>query len=152
MKEKYYDIDYGVEASVNHSQRVTLKEIGYDDFSPEAEQAARDHISDNPEVEWDLTGDWQIEYTTIEFEDPIEGDSGWTCCICEAEFDDGFGNNPDPVKKNLKGEYIKAGNWTGTNDPYGESLRCCDSCNTNVVIPARLKEAMETNKTEGGLW
>jgi hypothetical protein len=149
MKEKYYDIDYGVQASVNHSQRVLLKDIGYDDFSPEAEQAAINYISDNPEAEYDLTGDWEIDPYTLECEDPVEGDSGWTCCICGAEFDNGFGNNPDPVKKNLKGEDIKQ--WD-PNDPDGYDPRCCDTCNTNVVIPARIKQAAETNKLEGGLW
>ena len=149
MKEKYYDIDYGVQASVNHSQRVTLKEINYDDFSPEAEQAAREHIESYSEAEADLTGNWQIEENTFDFEDPIEGDSGWTCCICEAEFDNGFGNNPDPVKENKKGKPIKEWN---PNDPNGYDPRCCDSCNTNVVIPARLKQAMTTNQVEGGLW
>ena len=143
MKEKYYDIDYGVQASVNHSQRVQLKDIGYDDFSPEAEQAAINYISDNPEAEYDLTGDWEIDPYTLECEKPIEGDSGWTCCICDNEFDNGFGNNPDPVKRDLKDELI----FSKSNDP-----RCCDTCNTNVVIPARLKQAMKTNETEGGLW
>ncbi len=143
MKEKYYDIDYGVQASVNHSQRVTLEEIGYDDFSFEAEQAAREHIESNPEAEHDLTGDWQLEENTFDFGDPVEGDSSWVCCICEDGFDNGFGNNPDPVKRDLHGELI----FSKSNDP-----RCCDSCNINVVIPARLKQAMDTNEVEGGLW
>jgi len=149
MREKYYDIDYGVQASVNHSERVMLKDIGYDEFSPEAEQAAREHIASFSEAEGDLTGDWQIEENTYDFEDPIEGDTGWSCCICEAEFDNGYGNNPDPIKINIKGEDIKQWN---PNDPNGYDPRCCDTCNTNVVIPARIKQAAETNKLEGGLW
>jgi DNA-directed RNA polymerase subunit RPC12/RpoP len=39
------------------------------------------------------------------------------CIICGKEFE-GYGNNPWPVK--AKG-------------------RCCDECNLNFVIPARLK-------------
>jgi DNA-directed RNA polymerase subunit RPC12/RpoP len=39
------------------------------------------------------------------------------CVICGKEFE-GYGNNPWPVKS--RG-------------------RCCDECNLNVVIPARLK-------------
>jgi len=38
------------------------------------------------------------------------------CCICKKSYV-GFGNNPDPVR--LKG-------------------RCCDNCNTGVVIPMRI--------------
>lgn len=40
------------------------------------------------------------------------------CCICRQVFI-GYGNNPEPVKK--RG-------------------RCCDLCNYNKVIPARLKQ------------
>ena len=43
------------------------------------------------------------------------------CCICEYEIE-GYGNNPTPVSK--KG-------------------RCCDKCNVEKVIPARLLEASE---------
>ena len=42
----------------------------------------------------------------------------FTCCICGKKFY-GYGNNPKPVKS--KGE-------------------CCDNCNYEVVIPARLKQ------------
>ena len=40
------------------------------------------------------------------------------CCICGKKFN-GYGNNPDPVKK---------------------EGRCCDDCNNTKVIPARLEE------------
>ena len=39
-----------------------------------------------------------------------------TCCICGKKFD-GWGNNPEPVKSD------------------GE---CCDDCNMNYVLAARL--------------
>ena len=39
------------------------------------------------------------------------------CVICKKEIE-GFGHNPDPVKK--KG-------------------RCCDKCNFTVVLPSRIK-------------
>lgn len=42
-----------------------------------------------------------------------------TCCICGEEFI-GYGNNPYPVVKD------------------GES-RCCDLCDSMVVIPARIR-------------
>lgn len=40
----------------------------------------------------------------------------YQCCICGKLFR-GYGNNPIPVKPNGK---------------------CCDSCNVNFVIPARI--------------
>jgi hypothetical protein len=40
-----------------------------------------------------------------------------TCCICD-NTREGFGNNPAPVKT---------------------EGRCCDACNTSVVIPARIQ-------------
>ena len=40
-----------------------------------------------------------------------------TCCLCGEEFE-GYGNNPAPVK---------------------ESGECCDRCNAEKVIPARLE-------------
>lgn len=38
------------------------------------------------------------------------------CCLCGKPYT-GYGNNPDPIKK---------------------SGRCCDNCNNNKVIPARI--------------
>ena len=46
------------------------------------------------------------------------------CCICGCEINDDFGNNPEPV-------------MPGENDK-GELNRCCDMCNSRVVIPARV--------------
>lgn len=48
----------------------------------------------------------------------------YVCCICGKEHE-GFGNNPWPVK-NKKGEH------------FGPEERCCDECNSNVVIPERI--------------
>ena len=44
------------------------------------------------------------------------------CILCGYEFM-GFGNNPEPLKDFDKG-------------------RCCDDCNTDKVIPARIKLAV----------
>lgn len=41
-----------------------------------------------------------------------------TCSICGCEIE-GFGNNPWPL-------------WLGEDD------RCCDSCNSRLVVPARI--------------
>lgn len=48
-----------------------------------------------------------------------------TCCLCGTTFT-GWGNNPDPL-----GDH--------------EDDRCCDDCNANKVIPARLV-GMSRNK------
>ena len=50
-----------------------------------------------------------------EYKDPEE--ETHTCVICGKEFQ-GYGNNAEPVEKG----------------------KCCDNCNRNVVIPARLEE------------
>ena len=49
-----------------------------------------------------------------------------TCCLCGKEFK-GYGNNPWPVK---------------------EEGVCCDDCNLEVVIPARLERAHSRKQTE----
>lgn len=45
------------------------------------------------------------------------------CCICNESID-GFGHNPFPVSKNPKD-------------------RCCDDCNTNVVIAMRIMDYLK---------
>ena len=44
----------------------------------------------------------------------------FTCCLC-GERHEGYGNNPAPVK-------------TGAKD------RCCDHCNSTVILPARFRK------------
>lgn len=46
------------------------------------------------------------------------------CVICNRLFN-GFGNNPEPVRRWIEGS-------------------CCDFCNISVVVPARLGKKMET--------
>lgn len=47
------------------------------------------------------------------------------CCICGSAITYGMGNNPAPI---------------------AVGGRCCDNCNTSVVIPARLAIAAANNK------
>ena len=47
----------------------------------------------------------------------------YVCCICGGWFE-GWGNNPWPAVKN-------------------PDAMCCDRCNAEVVIPARIKRMME---------
>ena len=45
----------------------------------------------------------------------------WVCSICN-KVSQGFGNNPQPVKRNVES-------------------RCCDDCNNTIVVPRRFREA-----------
>lgn len=44
------------------------------------------------------------------------------CCICGKEFE-GYGNNPYPIKN---------------------EGRCCEECNSQIVIPERLRLILKT--------
>lgn len=48
------------------------------------------------------------------------------CCICGKEFE-GYGNNP----------------WPFCDD---EDARCCDDCNRDTIIPARLAIMLHNEK------
>lgn len=56
------------------------------------------------------------------------------CCICGEEIK-GYGNNPWPVGY----------------DVYSEEDKCCDKCNFEVVIPARIALLKEKEKNEKNL-
>ena len=124
---KYYDIEYTATAYGAGSQRVFLNDIDHDDFSEEALEDAKEEVRMNPECEGDLFGEWEMADDYIQIQEYEEGDNSWECVLCNDTFIGGFGNNPDPVVKE----------W---------SARCCDSCNTSIVLPARDKEAIEANK------
>ena len=124
---KYYDIEYSATAMGYSTQRVYLDDIDCDDFSDDALELAKDDVINNPDVEGDLFGEWEMADGQVEIQDYDWGDNSWKCCLCDAEFIGGYGNNPDPV-------VVK------------HDARCCNACNTNIVIPARLKEAMECNE------
>lgn len=53
---------------------------------------------------------------------------GYECCICHKIFTD-WGNDPWPVVKD-------------------DDARCCDACDMNVVVPARIAQmySKEDNK------
>lgn len=48
-----------------------------------------------------------------------------TCCFCGEKYTM-FGNSTWGV-------------WKDEYDPRGETERCCDKCNLDIVLPARLK-------------
>lgn len=56
------------------------------------------------------------------------------CCICGKEFE-GWGNNPDPV-------------LSYDGKLFSEDDVCCDECNGNIVIPARIIQFYETSGKE----
>ena len=80
-----------------------------------AEDLALDEVQED---EWTTNAEVQEQNVLHEPETGEETTAGeiWRCVICN-EYYTGWGNNPDPVKN------------------YGE---CCNDCNTNAVIPARL--------------
>lgn len=49
------------------------------------------------------------------------------CCLCGEKFE-GYGNNPAPLGDN------------------SESSRCCDLCNNEKVIPARISQLFQNHK------
>lgn len=52
------------------------------------------------------------------------------CCLCGKEITD-FGNNPWPLRNDVDD-------------------RCCDDCNMEKVIPARLAQMRSNGKKRGG--
>lgn len=56
----------------------------------------------------------------------VKKDESYRCCICGKTFYD-FGNNPYPVK---------------------DRGRCCDTCNSKVVIPTRFLKMFENIKNK----
>jgi hypothetical protein len=51
----------------------------------------------------------------------------FVCSIC-GKTSHGFGNNPQPVRPK-------------------DAQRCCDRCNSDVVIPARLKQMLHDDSS-----
>lgn len=49
------------------------------------------------------------------------------CCFCGKECEDEFGNNPYPANTE-------------------EDARCCNDCNTTIVIPERIKKISDNKK------
>jgi hypothetical protein len=101
-------------------KNIKYKHIGKDEFNKHnmlfAEMVAPDRVEDE-----ELHHGLEITDTFVTgSEEGSEqwGDEVWKCVLCKQHFT-GYGNNPDPLAQG-KGE-------------------CCDICNTNQVIPARIK-------------
>ena len=142
-QRKYYDVEVELDLTAKCTKRIYIDEI--DQYRQDMNKEMLtyydidkhyEHKDENNETNRMLAEDIAIDETEEEdYIDNIEvhnvqvitnpkygqettdGDI-WRCVICD-EYFTGFGNNPEPVKN------------------YGD---CCNSCNTNKVIPARVKQ------------
>ncbi len=115
--DTYYDTDY------LDKMGIVSEEVGEDEFHNNNQMFAEMVAPDRVEEE-ELHAD--MEVTDIFVAGSSEGSERdgeeiWECVICNNYFS-GFGNNPDPIK---------------------DDGDCCDACNTNQVIPARMSELFE---------
>ena len=88
-----------------------------------AEDLALDEIEDLDWEEHIEVQDMNVIQEPITGEENTAKEEIWRCVICYEHFT-GFGNNPDPIKN------------------YGD---CCDACNTNKVIPERMRQIINQN-------
>lgn len=141
-ERKYYDVDieYQLVATVTKriyidemAQKINIyyeceewehdiiwKKVGEDEHHHNNQNFAEYIAPDEIENE-DINNEWEISKTFVTGSTKGSeqwGDEVWQCVICKEHFT-GYGNNPDPLAHG-KGE-------------------CCDVCNTNQVIPARIK-------------
>ena len=104
---------------------VITEDIGQDEFNNNnekfAELIATELIESDEILENIETNEPTSMYATEGSE--IAGDEIWQCVICKEHYT-GYDNNPDPV---------------------ADTGGCCDTCNTNKVIPARMAELMHMN-------
>ena len=116
--DNYYDCD------ILEKNNIICEEVGEDEHHNNnrnfAEYSAKDLVEDE-----ELHGAEVTKTFVTGSEEGSEqwGDEVWQCVICEEHFT-GYDNNPDPV---------------------AETGGCCDACNTNKVIPARMSQFMQLN-------
>ena len=141
-RRKFYDVKVDLEMTSFVIKRIYLDEIDQyrkdmnkemlksygcdenyehkDEFNEQNMMLAEDLAKEEVEDE-----DWEEHIEVQEMNvlhEPVTGEENtakqdiWRCVICYEHYT-GWGNNPHPVKN------------------YGE---CCNDCNTNAVIPARL--------------
>jgi len=126
----YYDIEYEATAYYSGIQRIALKDINHDEFSDDAEDDAIAAVQETMEdAEAELGDGWTLEDHSCDTGDIEEITTEWTCCICENNFADGYGNNPD--------------DYSGKPSEYAWGARCCNSCNSRIVIPNRIRNLKE---------
>ena len=152
-QRKYYDVEVEIDVTAVCTKRIYVDEIDQyrndmnkemllnygidkddkhkDEFNETNQMLAEDLALDEVEEE-----DWMVNMevhnmdvikTPVEDEE-TDGDKIWKCVYCKKHFT-GFGNNPETVGK-MK---------------FSEDAECCDACNTNIVIPERMKDVMMMN-------
>ena len=152
-QRKYYDVEVELDVSAICTKRIYVDEIDQyrndmnkemllkygidknykheDEFNETNQMLAEDLALDEVEEE-----DWMVNMEVHNMDvikQPVEGeetngDKIWKCVYCKKHFT-GFGNNPETVGK-MK---------------FSENDECCDACNTNIVIPERMKDIMQMN-------
>ena len=118
--DEYYDSEH-----LDKYHKIIAEEVGEEEFHNNNQKFAELHA---PE---EVTDDdiFEVMQTTDTFVSGSEegketcGDKIWKCVYCKEHFT-GFGNNPETVGK-MK---------------FREDAQCCDACNTNIVIPERMKD------------
>ena len=141
-RRKFYDVQVDLDISSFVTKRIYIDELDQyrngmnkemleyygidknyehkDEFNETNRLLAEDLAQDEVEEEdWKENAEVQeqnILHDPETGEETSAGNEIWRCVIC-FEYFTGWGNNPDPVKN------------------YGD---CCNNCNTNVVLPARL--------------
>jgi len=147
-KRKYYDVQVDLDIQSFVTKRIYVDEIDQyrndmnkemltyydidenyehkDEFNETNRMLAEDIATDDAnELDWTQNAEVQDMNVIHDPEtgEEVDGKDIWRCVICSHYFT-GWGNNPDPVKN------------------YGE---CCNSCNTNAVIPARLGQIINND-------
>ena len=147
-KRKYYDVEVSLDVTANCTKRVYIDEIDAyrndmsemhmkaigldlayihkDEFNYQnqrmAEELAKEDVESDDYIDEIEVHNMNVLVDPQTGEETEEGEI-WQCVICNDYFT-GWGNNPDPVKN------------------YGD---CCNACNTNVVIPERLRSIINHN-------
>ena len=89
------------------------------------DRVREEYVDEVTDEDWQENAEIQEQNVLHEPEIGEETTKGeiWRCVICD-EYFTGWGNNPDPIKN------------------YGE---CCNACNTNKVIPERMRQIINHN-------
>ena len=147
-KRKYYDVEVELDLSAVATKRIYIDEINQyrndmnenmlkhygidehyehkDEFNEPNRMLAEDLAKDEIEEE-DYINEIEVQNMSV-IRDPdagMETTKGdiWRCVYCKQHFT-GWGNNPETIGK-LR---------------FDLDDKCCDTCNTNHVIPARLSD------------
>jgi len=150
-KRKYYDVEVELDVTAVCTKRIYVDEIDQyrgdmnkemlesygidkdyqhkDEFNSTNQMLAEDLALDEVEEE-----DWMVNMEVHNMDvikeptqgEELEGEKIWQCVYCKGHFT-GFGNNPETYGK-MK---------------FSLDAECCDACNTNIVIPERLKDMMQ---------